>query len=75
MTKQVLTESQVKERILEIYNEEYINVIERKRSKLDKVDKTIVIEMLRTLQPTHAKLIKEYKLNQRQLEIVIDENI
>lgn len=61
MTKKVLTESQVKERILEIYNEEYINVIEEKWSKLDKVDKTIVIEMLKTLHPKQAKLIKEDK--------------
>ena len=61
MTKKVLTESQVKERILEIYNEEYINVIEEKWSKLDKVDKTIVIEMLKTIHPKQAKLIKEDK--------------
>ena len=61
MTNKLLTESEVKDAILEIYKEEYSKVIEEKWSKLDKNDKTIVIEMLKVLNPKQAKQLNENK--------------
>jgi hypothetical protein len=61
MTNKILTESEVKEAILNIYKEEYSKVIEEKWSKLDKNDKTIVIEMLKALNPKQAKQLNESK--------------
>lgn len=61
MTNKTLNESQLKERILEIYKEEYITVLEGKWNKLSKSDKIVVVEMLKTIYPEKAKLIKESK--------------
>ena len=61
MTNKTLTESQLKEKILEIYKEEYNIILEEKWSKLSKGDKLIVVEMLKTIYPEKAKLIKESK--------------
>lgn len=61
MNYRTLNESELKNRIFEIYQEEYIKVIEDKWNKLSKNDKTIVIEMLKVIYPEKAKLINESK--------------
>jgi hypothetical protein len=61
MTNKKLTESQVKDRILEIYNEEYSKIIEEKWNGLSKNDKIIVVEMLKTIYPEKAKTLNESK--------------
>lgn len=57
----VLTETQLKEWIYEIYQDEYIKILDEKWNKLSNKDKVIVLEMLKTLNPTKAKLINESK--------------
>jgi hypothetical protein len=61
MTSKKLTESQVKDRIIEIYNEEYSKIIEEKWNGLSKNDKIIVVEMLKTIYPEKAKTLNESK--------------
>jgi hypothetical protein len=61
MMNKTLNESQLKERILEIYKEEYITVLEEKWNKLSKNDKIVVVEMLKVIYPEKAKLVKESK--------------
>jgi len=59
MNYRTLNESELKNRIFEIYQEEYTKVIEEKWNKLSKGDKTIVIEMLKVIYPEKTKLINE----------------
>lgn len=58
---EILKESELKNRIYEIYKEEYISIIDEKWNNLSKKDKIIVIEMLKTIYPEKSKLINESK--------------
>ena len=57
----VLTESELKSKMTQIYKEEYFSILEEKWSKLDKSEKTFVVEFLKAVYPEKAKLINESK--------------
>jgi len=57
----VLTESELKSKMTQIYKEEFFNILEEKWSKLSIDDKTFVVEFLKATYPEKAKLINESK--------------
>ena len=57
----VITESELKERIFEIYQEEFVNILDEKWNKLSNKDKRIVFEMLKTIYPDKKTILKESK--------------
>lgn len=56
-----LTESEFQNRLVQIYKEEQIKIIEEKWSKLSNDDKLFVVEMIKTVYPEKANLISESK--------------
>lgn len=59
--KKTLTESELKERIVQIYKEEQEKILQEKWDKLSKEDKIFVVEFLRLAYPEKSKLLKEGK--------------
>jgi hypothetical protein len=56
-----LTESELKDKIVQIYKEEQYKILEEKWNKLSKEDKMFVVEFAKEIYPEQAKLIKESK--------------
>ena len=56
-----LTESEFQNRLVQIYKEEQIKILEDKWAKLSKDDKLFVVEMIKCVHPDKAKLISESK--------------
>ena len=61
MEKTLYTESELKNRIEEIYQEERLKIINEKWSKLSDKDKIFVVEFLKVLYPEKVKLLNESK--------------
>lgn len=59
MEKTLYTESELKNKITEIYNEERLKIINEKWSKLSGKDRTFVLEFLKILYPEKAMLVTE----------------
>jgi len=59
MEKTLFTESELKNRIAEIYEEERLKIINEKWSKLSGKDRTFVLEFLKALHPEKAMLVTE----------------
>jgi len=57
----LVTETELKERIYEIYQEEFTKILNEKWSKLTNQDKRIVVEMLKVVYPEKKSLLKESK--------------
>ena len=57
----ILKESELNERLIQIYKEEEIKVIQEKWDKLSGVDRTFVLEFLKAIYPEKSYLIKESK--------------
>jgi hypothetical protein len=57
----LVTETELKERIYEIYQEEFTKILNEKWNKLTNQDKRIVVEMLKTIYPDKKHLLKEDK--------------
>lgn len=57
----LLKENELKNKIIEIYREEFNNILSEKWEKLSNKDKRIVVEMLKTIYPKKSKLINESK--------------
>jgi len=57
----VITESELKKRVNEIYQEEFVKIIDEKWNKLSDKDKRIVFEMLKTIYPDKKTILKESK--------------
>ena len=57
----VISESQLNERITQIYKEEQYKILEEKWSRLTKNDKQLVVEMLKVIYPDKANLVTESK--------------
>jgi hypothetical protein len=56
-----LNESELKDRIFQIYKEEQYKILEEKWNKLSKEDKIFVFEFAKKIYPEQTKLIKESK--------------
>ena len=56
-----LNESELKDRIFQIYKEEQYKILEKKWNKLSKEDKIFVFEFAKKIYPEQTKLIKESK--------------
>ena len=67
----IISESQLNERIGQIYQEERYKVIEEKWSRLSKTDKQLVVEMLKVIYPEKAKLVTEAKWYNTVGDIVV----
>jgi hypothetical protein len=61
MKKTLYNESELKEKISEIYEEERIKIINEKWSRLSKEDQIFVLEVLKVLYPEKASLVTESK--------------
>lgn len=59
--KKTITESELKEHILQIYKEEQEKILQEKWDTLSKEDKIFVVEFLRSAYPEKSKLLKEAK--------------
>ena len=70
MEKTLYTESEVKTRISEIYEEERFKIINEKWSKLSDKDKIFVVEFAKGLYPEKAKLINESKWYNTLMDLV-----
>jgi hypothetical protein len=57
----VISESQLNEKISQIYQEELYKVIEEKWSRLSSDDREFVIEMLKIVYPEKSNLVTESK--------------
>lgn len=57
----IVTESELKDRIFEIYQEEFHKILNEKWNKLSNKDKRIVVEMLKVVYPEKKPLLKEDK--------------
>jgi hypothetical protein len=57
----LVTETELKERIYEIYQEEFHKILNEKWNKLTKQDKRIVVEMLKVVYPEKKTLLNEDK--------------
>jgi hypothetical protein len=57
----VISEIELNEKIFDIYQEEYLKILNEKWNGLSVIDKQIVVEMLKTIYPEKKKLIKESK--------------
>lgn len=55
----VLSESELQNYLSQIYQQELLQVLEEKWSKLSDFDKSLVVEMLKSIYPEKAKLITE----------------
>jgi hypothetical protein len=59
--KKILTESELKEQIVQIYKEEQEKILQEKWDNLSKEEKIFVVEFLRSAYPEKSKLLKESK--------------
>jgi hypothetical protein len=59
--KKTITESELKEHILQIYKEEQEKILQEKWDTLSKEDRIFVVEFLRSAYPEKSKLLKEAK--------------
>jgi len=59
--KKTITESELKERIVQIYKEEQKKILQEKWDNLFKEEKIFVVEFLRSAYPKKSKLLKESK--------------
>ena len=59
--KKTITESELKERIVQIYKEEQKKILQEKWDNLFKEEKIFVVEFLRSAYPEKSKLLKESK--------------
>jgi hypothetical protein len=59
--KKILTESELKEQIVQIYKEEQEKILQEKWDNLSKEEKIFVVEFLRSAYPEKSKLLKEAK--------------
>jgi hypothetical protein len=59
--KKTLTESELKERIVQIYKEEQEKILQEKWDNLSKEEKIFVVEFLRSVYPEKSKLLRESK--------------
>lgn len=61
MSVRVVSESDLKLKMTQIYKEEFFNILEDKWNRLSVDDKTFVVEFLKVLYPDKVKLINESK--------------
>lgn len=59
MSKLSLTESEFKEKMVQIYKEEQITLLDEKWNKLSGIDRQFVLEFLKVLYPEKAMLVTE----------------
>ena len=59
--KKTITESELKEQIVQIYKEEQKKILQEKWDNLFKEEKIFVVEFLRSAYPEKSKLLKESK--------------
>jgi hypothetical protein len=59
--KKTLTESELKERIVQIYKEEQEKILQEKWDNLSKEEKIFVVEFLRSVYPEKSELLREGK--------------
>ena len=59
MSRLSLTESELKEKMVQIYKEEQIKILDEKWNKLSGVDRQFVLEFLKVLHPEKAMLVTE----------------
>ena len=59
MSKLSLTESELKEKMVQIYKEEQVTLLDEKWNKLSGIDRQFVLEFLKVLYPEKAMLVTE----------------
>ncbi|MEY4573396.1 MAG: hypothetical protein RLZ10_2686 [Bacteroidota bacterium] len=59
MKQTILTETQLKFRLVEIYKEEQFKILEEKWNKLSSNDKKFIIEFIKEFSPKNSKTLKE----------------
>lgn len=59
MNKLSLTESELKEKMVQIYKEEQVTLLDEKWNKLSGIDRQFVLEFLKVLYPEKAMLVTE----------------
>jgi hypothetical protein len=59
MKQTILTETQLKFRLVEIYKEEQFKILEEKWNKLSSSDKKFVVEFVKEFLPKNSKVLKE----------------
>jgi hypothetical protein len=57
----VISEIELNEKIFDIYQEEYLKILNEKWDSLSVIDKQLVVEMLKTFYPEKTTLLKEDK--------------